>query len=153
MWWWCGGPTTSYPDEDLVQHLRPDSTVWPRHTYSVWPWSDTPKIPLYCTEYNQPTTCIQGHWNEFVLKKSFATFWTKLTKTLTKEFTNNSFCNFAYLWLIPLVMFARLWCIVHHCQTPPALGSHQLVPLVGAVLIKNYSSFEKYVKKVPRGFS
>ncbi len=24
---------------------------------------------------------------------------------------------------------------------------------LGAVLIKNYSSFEKYVKKVPRGFS
>ncbi len=25
--------------------------------------------------------------------------------------------------------------------------------MVGAVLIKNYSSIEKYVKKVPRGFS
>ncbi len=25
--------------------------------------------------------------------------------------------------------------------------------VLGAVLIKNYSSFEKYVKKVPRGFS
>ncbi len=24
---------------------------------------------------------------------------------------------------------------------------------LGAVLIKNYSSFEKYVRKVPRGFS
>ncbi len=46
LWWWCGGPTTSYPDEGLVQHLRPDSMVCPCHTYSIWPWSGTPKIPL-----------------------------------------------------------------------------------------------------------
>ncbi len=40
-----------------AQHLRPDSTVWPCHTYNVWPSSGAPKIPLYCTEYNWPTTC------------------------------------------------------------------------------------------------
>jgi hypothetical protein len=39
-----------------AQHLRPDSTVWPYHAYSVWPLSGAPKIPLYCMEYNWPTT-------------------------------------------------------------------------------------------------
>ncbi len=42
MWW--------------AHHLRPDSLVWPLHTCSVWLWSGAPKIPLYCTEYNWPTT-------------------------------------------------------------------------------------------------
>ncbi len=56
MWWWNGGPATSYPNEDLVQHLRPDSTVWPLFTYSIWPWLGTPKIPLYCMEYNRTIT-------------------------------------------------------------------------------------------------
>jgi hypothetical protein len=31
------------------------------------------------------------------LKKAFAAFWTKLTKTLPKEFTHISFCNFSHL--------------------------------------------------------
>ncbi len=35
-----------------AQHLRPDSTVWPYHTYCIWPLSGASNIFLYCTEYN-----------------------------------------------------------------------------------------------------
>ncbi len=35
---------------------NPASMVWPPHTCCVWPLSSTPKIPLYCTEYNRPTS-------------------------------------------------------------------------------------------------
>ncbi len=59
--WWCGDDVVDLPPHIPMrcwaQHLRPDSKVWPCHTYSVWPLSGTPKIPLYCTEYNWPMTC------------------------------------------------------------------------------------------------
>ncbi len=58
--WWCGDDVVALPPHILMrcwdQHLRPDSTVWPHHTYSIWSLSGAPKIHLYCTEYIRPTT-------------------------------------------------------------------------------------------------
>ncbi len=60
MWWWCGVALPPHiPMRCWAQHLRPDSMVWPHHTSSIWPLSGAPKIPLYCTEYNRPTTALQ----------------------------------------------------------------------------------------------
>ncbi len=36
MWWWCVGSANLHPDE-VAQHLRPDSMVWPYHMYCIWP--------------------------------------------------------------------------------------------------------------------
>jgi hypothetical protein len=55
-----------------------------------------------------------------LFKKSFAAFWTKLTKMLTKEFSHISFCNFAHLWLIPLVTFTM---IMMYSLSLPAIGA------------------------------
>ncbi len=55
-----------------AQHLRPDSMVWLCHTSIVWPLSGAQKIPLYCTDYNWPTTlwCITSGkgWQQLYCK-------------------------------------------------------------------------------------
>ncbi len=54
--WCCGDDVADLPSHSLMMwwahHLRPDSTVWPLYTCSIWPWSGMPKVPLYGMGYN-----------------------------------------------------------------------------------------------------
>ncbi len=61
--WWCGDDVVDLPPHIPMrcwaQHLRPEWTVWPCHTYA----SDlcrACKKPLYCTEYNCPTSILSN---------------------------------------------------------------------------------------------
>jgi hypothetical protein len=56
IWWWCGGSATSYPDEVLGSTPQTWLNGLALSHVSRLTLSGVPKILLYCTEYNRPTT-------------------------------------------------------------------------------------------------
>ncbi len=54
--WWCGGSATSYPNEVLGSTTQTWLNGLALSHVLHLTLSGTPKILLYCTEYNRPTT-------------------------------------------------------------------------------------------------
>ncbi len=90
MQWWCGDDVVNLPPHIPMrcwaQHLRPDSLVWPCHTYSIWPWLGAQKIPLYFMEYNWPTTLAPkneesawAQWGKNLYRKKLSLNWVLVT--------------------------------------------------------------------------
>ncbi len=67
---WCDKPATS----------EPDSTVWPYHRSSIWPWSGVRKIGMYGTVYNRLTSAGNAeHTNKLFISPSLTVADTSTT--------------------------------------------------------------------------
>ncbi len=98
--WWCGDDVVDLPPHILMrcwaQHLRPDFNIWLHHTSSIWPLSGLPKIPLFCTEYNRPTTLpptneesAWAQWWKNLIGKKISLYWVKWSERVVSLDTNN----------------------------------------------------------------
>ena len=84
---WCGDDVVARPPHIQMrcwaQHLRPNSVVWPCHTYCVWPLLGAPKILLICTEYNRLTTlaptneAIMGSMRKKPYRRKITLYWVE----------------------------------------------------------------------------
>ncbi len=74
MWWWCGGSAISYPNEVLGSTPHTWLNGLALSYILLLTLSGAPKILLYCTEYNRPTT--QWHFKHGI---------THLPELLTNE--------------------------------------------------------------------
>ncbi len=114
MWWWCGDDVAYLPPHILMMwwahHLRPDSTVWPLHKCSVWPWLGAPKVPVYGTGYNWLMTILSKKMGSaFTLAQFIMISWQTGADKSSSPSSSPSIETFGKEWAALLRLRGSLW--------------------------------------------